>query len=106
MKMQTKWLYVYYKVGESQLPSFCNHAATLFTRLEQAFANAPLAFKPQLLRRPETKEGLITLMEVYGPVTEPQLLALVESLTELRADMGCYAHLSLSSEYFSELTCA
>jgi hypothetical protein len=106
MKMQTKWLYVYYKVGESELSSFCNHATTLFKRLEQACTSAPLVFKPQLLRRPETKHGLITLMEVYGPLTEPQLITLVECLNDLRADMGCYAHLSLSSEYFSELTCA
>ena len=104
--MQTRWLYVYYKISEPELESYCRHAATLFARLRDVAAFAPQQNAPQLLRRPETKQGVVTLMEVYGPMTEPELNDLAEALNKLRSEMNCYASLTLSCEYFDELPCA
>jgi hypothetical protein len=96
---------VYYKVSESELQNYCKHAGTLFTRLKQAQTSSPFVIEPQLLRRPEIKQGLITLMEVYGPLPQARLLALAEVLEKARIEMACYSDLALSHEYFDELSC-
>jgi len=76
-------LYVYYKVGERQ-------AARLepLVRAMQARLAAELGVSGQLKRRPDTRDGLQTWMEVYTGVGEqfaPQLdaAAAVAGLADL-----------------------
>jgi len=103
--MQARWLYVYYKINESDLEDYCKHAAVLFSKLTASPISHALVLKPQLLRRPETKQGVITLMEVYGPMPEVAMRSFSETLNCFRREMSCYSALSLHDEYFDELLC-
>jgi hypothetical protein len=55
-------LYVYYQVAASDLGAVRAAAASLQADLVQAHPG----LRAELLRRPELREGRVTLMEVYG----------------------------------------
>jgi len=55
-------LYVYYQVAESDLGAARTAALSLQAELVQAHPG----LSAELLRRPELRDGRVTLMEVYG----------------------------------------
>jgi len=91
-------LYVYYKVPEAQAAQL----EPLVRAMQAGLAQDGIA--GQLLRRPESKNGLQTWMEVY-PQADERLAALVE---ERAAASGMAALIDgpRRAEVFVEFTCA
>lgn len=91
-------LYVYYKVPEAQAAQL----EPLVRAMQAGLAQDGIA--GQLLRRPESKNGLQTWMEVY-PRADERLAALVE---ERAAASGMAALIDgpRRAEVFVEFTCA
>jgi hypothetical protein len=90
-------LYVYYKVREQD-------AALLAPRVRalQAALASRFGLSPQLKRRPETRDGLQTWMEVYPGVGE----AFPDALAQAAADAGLNAFTTgpRRAEVFMDLT--
>ena len=73
-------LYVYYRVPQSQL------AATVAAvrQVQTALLVAHPGLQAELLRRPELRDGEVTLMEIYaGPLTDAVLAAITQATSAL-----------------------
>ena len=73
-------LYVYYRVPQAQL------AATVAAvrRVQTALAGAHPGLQAELLRRPELRDGEVTLMETYaGALTGAVLAAITQATSAL-----------------------
>ena len=73
-------LYVYYRVPQAQL------AATVVAvrQVQSALAGAHPGLQAELLRRPELRDGEVTLMETYaGPLTDAVLAAITQATSAL-----------------------
>ena len=73
-------LYVYYRVPQAQL------AATVAAvrQVQPALAGAHPGLQAELLRRPELRDGEVTLMETYaGPLTNVVLAAITQATSAL-----------------------
>ena len=73
-------LYVYYRVPQAQL------AATVAAvrQVQTALAAAHPGLQAELLRRPELRDGEVTLMETYaGPLTDTVLAAITQATSAL-----------------------
>jgi Domain of unknown function (DUF4936) len=73
-------LYVYYRVAEAQLP-----ATVLAVRqVQAALVAAHPGLQAELLRRPELRDGEVTLMETYaGPLTDTLHAAITQATSAL-----------------------
>ncbi|HBF50884.1 MAG TPA: DUF4936 domain-containing protein [Massilia sp.] len=91
-------LYVYYKVPEAQAAQL----EPLVRAMQAGLAQDGIA--GQLLRRPESKNGLQTWMEVY-PRADERLAALVEGRAEA-SGMAALIDGPRRAEVFVEFTCA
>ncbi len=74
-------LYIYYKVKDSDVASLLAALVPMQAALAQRHGVAC-----QLKRRPETKEGLQTWMEVYPSVPEAFAAALHEAVAQAGVD--------------------
>jgi thiaminase len=74
-------LYIYYKVKDSDVASLLAALVPMQASLAQHHGVAC-----QLKRRPETKEGLQTWMEVYSSVPETFAAALHEAVAQAGVD--------------------
>lgn len=90
-------LYVYYKVREQD-------AAALEPRVRalQAALSARFGVDGQLKRRPDTRDGLQTWMEVYPAVTEAFQAALADAAREAGMDASLAG--PRRAEVFMDLT--
>jgi hypothetical protein len=73
-------LYVYYRVPQAQL------AATVAAvrQVQAALAATHPGLQPELLRRPDLRDGDVTLMETYaGPLTDAVLEAITQATSAL-----------------------
>ena len=101
------WLYVYYRLPESSLQAARSEALRLFAALGDARALAGLErVTPQLLRRPELRDGDITFMEVYGPVAAPDVECLRNQIDACLRDCPLLLAAPRHTEHFTELPCA
>ena len=71
-----KDLYIYYQVREEQVQAMEARVRAMQHRLAQDSGVAP-----QLKRRPETRDGLQTWMEIY-PVVDESFATLLESAVQ------------------------
>jgi len=74
-------LYIYYKVKEADVASLLAAVAAMQASLAQHHGVAC-----QLKRRPETKEGLQTWMEVYAGTSEGFAAALQQAVADAGVD--------------------
>lgn len=74
-------LYIYYKVKDADVASLLAAVAAMQATLTQHYGVAC-----QLKRRPETKEGLQTWMEVYAATPEGFAAALQQAVAEAGVD--------------------
>jgi len=92
-------LYVYYRVPEAELPATLVQVRALQAGLRQRHAGLHTG----LLRRPELREGTVTLMETYAGLDaerlEAALSAALASLAAASAALPGPRH----SEWFDEL---
>lgn len=73
-------LYVYYRVPEERLAAVLAQARAM----QAALASAHPGLRAELLRRPELRDGEVTLMETYaGAVDEAFIAALDATATTL-----------------------
>ncbi len=73
-------LYVYYRVAEAQLPAT---VAAVQQAQASLVADHP-GLQAELLRRPELRDGDVTLMETYaGPLTPALEAAIVQATSAL-----------------------
>jgi len=70
-------LYVYYRVTEAALPA----AVAAAHRVQAALVAAHPGLQAELLRRPELRDGEVTLMEVYAGRLPPDAEALIAQAT-------------------------
>ena len=68
-------LYIYYAVAESRLAATVAAVRAMQARLS---ADHP-GLQAELLRRPESRDGQVTLMEIYAGGVTPALLAALDS---------------------------
>lgn len=95
-------LYVYWKVAEASLGAVASATAEAHRRL----ALAHPSLQARLLRRPEVREGLVTLMAVYqqpGGLTEGAQAAIDAALDRALAP---WPSLSRHREVFSAVDAA
>ncbi len=73
-------LYVYYKVPEAALAE----TAAAARQVQAALCAAHPGLQAALLRRPELRDGDVTLMETYaGPLTDAMLAAITQATSDL-----------------------
>ncbi len=73
-------LYVYYRVAEAQLPA----TVVAVRQVQAALAAAHPGLQAELLRRPELRDGEVTLMETYaGPLTPAVEAAITQATSAL-----------------------
>jgi hypothetical protein len=70
-------LYVYYRVAEAQLPA----TVVAVRQVQAALAAAHPGLQAELLRRPELRDGEVTLMETYTGPLSPALEATITQAT-------------------------
>lgn len=85
--------YVYYRVDEAELGA----VVPAVRAWQRGLCERHPGLQAELLRRPELREGQVTLMEVYGPLDDA-LAAIVEA--EAR---GLLPHLQRHVEAFDRL---
>ena len=73
-------LYVYYRVPQARLAT----TVAAVRQVQTALAGAHPALQAELLRRPELRDGEVTLMETYaGPLTDAVLAAITHATSAL-----------------------
>jgi hypothetical protein len=73
-------LYVYYRVPQAQLDA----TVAAVRQVHAALVAAHPGLQAELLRRPELREGEVTLMETYaGPLTDVVLAAITQATSAL-----------------------
>ena len=73
-------LYVYYRVPQAQLPA----TVAAVRQVQAALVAAHPGLQAELLRRPELRDGEVTLMETYaGPLTNVVLAAITQATSAL-----------------------
>jgi Domain of unknown function (DUF4936) len=73
-------LYVYYRVPQAQLAA----AAAAVRQVQATLVAAHPGLQAELLRRPELRDGDVTLMETYaGPLTGAVLAAITQAKSAL-----------------------
>jgi len=70
-------LYVYYKLPAPQLPAVLAAAR----QVQAALRAAHPGLQAELLRRPEERDGLVTLMETYAGALTPAVEAAIAQAT-------------------------
>jgi hypothetical protein len=70
-------LYVYYRVAEAALPT----TLAAVRQVQAALQAAHPGLQAELLRRPELREGEVTLMEAYAGPLSPALEAAITEAT-------------------------
>lgn len=73
-------LYVYYRVAEARLPD----TTAAVRQVQAALVAAHPGLQAELLRRPELRDGEVTLMETYaGPLTPAVDAAITQATSAL-----------------------
>ena len=70
-------LYVYYRVPQAQLPA----TVAAVRQVQAALMAAHPGLRAELLRRPELRDGEVTLMETYAGSVSPAVEAAIAEAT-------------------------
>ena len=70
-------LYVYYRVAEAALPA----TVAAVQRVQATLMSAHPGLQARVLRRPELRDGEVTLMEVYAGLLPPAAETLIAQAT-------------------------
>ena len=70
-------LYVYYRVPQAQLPA----TVAAVRQVQAALVAAHPGLRAELLRRPELRDGEVTLMETYAGSVSPAVEAAIAEAT-------------------------
>lgn len=85
-------LYVYYRVAEAEL----GRTVGAVRSMQQALVAARPGLQAELLRRPELRDGQVTLMETYAGAVTP-------ALADLLADAAAALPQPRHAEWFETL---